>query len=92
MAREAGRGGGAVPSDDGIGIRLERWAEYVDERTAVVATSHVFYSTGYIQDLAPDRRACARAGALFVVDGYQAMGQIPVDPRAAGATSTSPGR
>ena len=33
-----------VPSDDGISIRPERWAEYIDERTAVVATSHVFYS------------------------------------------------
>src|SRR5690606_7672140 len=35
-----------VPSDDGIGVSPERWAEFVDERTAVVATSHVFYSTG----------------------------------------------
>lgn len=74
-----------VPSDDGIGIAPERWAEYVDERTALVATSHVFYSTGYVQDLAPIAEAARRAGALFVVDGYQAAGQVPVDPRAAGA-------
>jgi kynureninase len=73
-----------VPSDDGIGVSPERWAEYVDERTAVVATSHVFYSTGYIQELAPIAEAARRAGALFLVDGYQAMGQIPVHPRAAG--------
>ncbi|HET7275730.1 MAG TPA: aminotransferase class V-fold PLP-dependent enzyme [Longimicrobiaceae bacterium] len=71
-----------VPSDDGIGISPERWAEYIDERTAVVATSHVFYSTGYIQDLAPIARAARDAGALFLVDGYQAAGQLPVDPRA----------
>jgi kynureninase len=74
-----------VPSDDGIGIPPERWAEYVDDRTAIVATSHVFYSTGYIQELEPIAEAARRAGALFVVDGYQAMGQMPVDPRAAGA-------
>jgi selenocysteine lyase/cysteine desulfurase len=74
-----------VPSDDGVGIAPERWAEYVDERTAVVATSHVFYSTGYVQDLAPIAAAAKRAGALFLVDGYQAAGQVPVDPRAAGA-------
>lgn len=74
-----------VPSDDGIGIPPERWAEYIDERTAVVATSHVFYSTGYIQDLPPIAAAARAAGALFVVDGYQAAGQIPVDPRALGA-------
>ena len=74
-----------VPSDDGVGIPPERWAEYVDERTAIVATSHVFYGTGYIQDLEPIAKAAKDAGALFLVDGYQAVGQIPVDPRASGA-------
>jgi kynureninase len=74
-----------VPSDDGVGIRPERWAEHIDDRTAIVATSHVFYSTGYIQDLGPIAEAAHAAGALFLVDGYQAMGQLPVDPRAAGA-------
>jgi kynureninase len=74
-----------VPSDDGIGIPPERWAEYVDERTAIVATSHVFYGTGYVQDLAPIAQAARRAGALFLVDGYQAVGQIPVNPGASGA-------
>lgn len=73
-----------VPSD-GVGVPPERWAEYVDERTAIVATSHVFYSTGYIQDLRPIAEVARRAGALFLVDGYQAVGQIPVDPRASGA-------
>jgi kynureninase len=74
-----------VPSDDGISIPAERWAEYIDERTAIVATSHVFYSTGYIQDLPAIAATAHDAGALFLVDGYQAVGQIPVDPRAAGA-------
>jgi len=74
-----------VPSDDGIGVPPERWAEYVDERTAIVATSHVFYGTGYVQELAPIARAAHDAGALFLVDGYQAAGQIPIDPRSSGA-------
>jgi kynureninase len=71
-----------VPSDDGIGVDPARWAEYVDERTALVATSHVFYGTGYVQDLAPIAKAARDAGALFLVDGYQAAGQVAVDPRA----------
>ncbi|MBB4637869.1 aminotransferase class V-fold PLP-dependent enzyme [Longimicrobium terrae] len=74
-----------VPSDDGIGVPPERWAEYVDERTALVATSHVFYGTGYVQDLAPIAKAARDAGALFLVDGYQSAGQIRVDPRAVDA-------
>jgi len=73
-----------VPSDDGIGVSPERWAEFVDERTAVVATSHVFYSTGYIQELEPIAAAARAAGALCVIDGYHGAGQLPVAPRAAG--------
>lgn len=74
-----------VPSEDGIGIPPERWAEYVDERTAIVATSHVFYGTGYVQDLGGAAKAARDAGALFIVDGYQAAGQIRVDPRSVDA-------
>jgi selenocysteine lyase/cysteine desulfurase len=74
-----------VPSDDGIGVDPARWAEFVDERTALVATSHVFYGTGFVQDLAPAAKAARDAGALFLVDGYQAAGQLAVDPRALGA-------
>ncbi len=74
-----------VPSDDGIGVDPARFAELVDERTALVATSHVFYGTGYVQDLGPVAKAAKDAGALFLVDGYQACGQIPVNPRALGA-------
>jgi kynureninase len=74
-----------VPSDDGVGVDPARWAEYVDERTALVATSHVFYGTGYAQDLGPIARAARDAGALFLVDGYQAAGQIAVDPRSVDA-------
>ena len=73
-----------VPSDDGVGIAPERWAEYVDDRTAVVATSHVFFSTGYIQDLAPIAAAAHAKGALCVIDGYHGAGQVPTDPRADG--------
>jgi kynureninase len=73
-----------VPSDDGIGIPADRWAEYVDERTALVVTGHVFYSSGYIQDVGRIAEIAHAAGALCIIDGYQAAGQIPVDPRALG--------
>ena len=72
-------------SDDGIGIPMQRWSEVVSKRTAAVATSHVFYSTGYIQELAPIAEIARENGALFIVDGYQAAGQLPVNPRELGA-------
>lgn len=71
-----------LPSDDGISIPLERYAEAIDERTALVATSHVFFTSGFIQPIAEIARLAHARGALMVVDGYQAAGQIPVDVRA----------
>lgn len=68
-----------VPTDDGATVDPERFAAAVDERTAIVATSHVFYATGAIQDLGALSRIARAQGALFLVDGYQSVGQIPVD-------------
>jgi kynureninase len=73
-----------VDSPDGTIVPLERLAAAIDGRTALVATSHVFFTSGAIQDLSA-LGALARAhGALLLVDGYQAAGQLPVDVRALG--------
>ncbi len=68
-----------LPSHDGVRVEPEQFADAVDDRTAFLATSHVLYTTGYIQDLAALAEIAHRAGAFFLVDGYQAAGQIPVD-------------
>lgn len=72
-----------VPSDDGATIDPARWAAAVDDRTAVLATSHVFFTTGAIQDLGGLARIAHDRGALFVVDAYQSAGQVPIDVKAA---------
>jgi selenocysteine lyase/cysteine desulfurase len=68
-----------LPSDDGIGVPLERYEAAIDERTALVATSHVFFTSGYIQPIAEIARLAHAKGALALIDGYQAAGQLPVD-------------
>ena len=73
-----------VESSDGITIPTERMLAAIDQRTALVVTSHVFFTTGAMQSLAPIAAASRQAGALLLVDGYHAAGQIPVDVRAAG--------
>jgi len=73
-----------VESPDGITVPLERMAAAIDERTALVATSHVFFTSGAILDVAAVARLAHTAGALMLVDGYQAAGQIPVDVAALG--------
>lgn len=74
-----------VPSDDGVTIDPQRYADAVDERTAFLAVSHVFFMTGALQDLPTLAEIAHRKGALFLVDAYQSVGQVPVDAKAAGA-------
>lgn len=68
-----------VPTDNGATVDPQRFADVVDDRTAIVATSHVFYATGAIQDLKALSSIARAKGALFLVDGYQSVGQLPVD-------------
>jgi kynureninase len=67
-----------VPSDDGITIDPQRMIDAIDDRTAIVSISDVFFTTGAIQDTAPIGEAARRRGAFFIVDGYQSAGQVPV--------------
>jgi selenocysteine lyase/cysteine desulfurase len=68
-----------VESPDGIGVPLEAIERAVDGKTALVATSHVFFASGAIQDIRAVAEIAHRRGALLLVDGYQAAGQLPVD-------------
>jgi selenocysteine lyase/cysteine desulfurase len=68
-----------VESPDGIGVPLDALARAVDERTALVATSHVFFTSGAIQDVRAVADLAHARGALLLVDGYHAAGQLPVD-------------
>ena len=68
-----------LKSPDGVRIDPEQFARAVDDRTLFVATSHVFFTTGYRQDLAVLAQLAHRAGALCVIDGYQGAGQVPLD-------------
>ena len=66
-------------SPDHIQVPVEAWEEVVDDRVAHIATSHGFYATGAIQ---PIRRLADLAhahGAKIVVDGYHAVGVMPVN-------------
>src|SRR6185295_10023209 len=71
-----------VESPDGVGVPVDAIARAIDDRTALVATSHVFFTSGAIQDVRALAEAAHRRGALLLVDGYQAAGQLPVDVQA----------
>ena len=73
-----------VPSRDGMTVPPEAFAERIDEKTALVATTHLFYSTGYLQDVRAIADAAHAAGALCLIDGYQTCGCVPLDVDAMG--------
>ncbi|HTO92306.1 MAG TPA: aminotransferase class V-fold PLP-dependent enzyme [Candidatus Sulfotelmatobacter sp.] len=56
----------------------------IDERTAVVALSHVMFRSSQVLDLAPIAARARQAGALTMIDAYQAIGTVPLDVRAVG--------
>jgi cysteine desulfurase/selenocysteine lyase len=57
---------------------LERFAAAVDDRTRVVALSHVSYLTGERHDLDAYAAVARRVGALLVVDASHALGSVRV--------------
>src|SRR5437773_4231234 len=73
-----------VESPDQVSVPVEAIARAVDERTALVATSLVYFTSGAIQDIRAVADAAHARGALCLIDAYQAVGQVPVDVRAAG--------
>src|SRR5262249_22775733 len=66
------------PDADGS-IPAERFAEAIDERTALVCCTTVSYRTGHRHDVAAIARAAHDAGALCLADSYQAIGAIDFD-------------
>jgi kynureninase len=72
-----------VESPDKITLPAELFRAAIDEHTGLVATSRVFYLSGYIQDVAALARMAHDKDALLLVDDYQGTGQIPLDVKAA---------
>src|SRR5207249_2924140 len=72
-----------VESPDHVSVPVEAIARAVDERTALVATSHVYFTSGAIQDIRAVAHAAHVRGALCLIDAYQSVGQVPCDVRAA---------
>lgn len=73
-----------VESDDQIGIDTQKVLDAIDERTKLVAISHVLFRSAFIMDAAA---ICARArevGALVSLDAFHSVGVIHVDVKALG--------
>ena len=73
-----------VRSPDRIRVPLELFERAIDERTAAVCTGHVYFTSGWIQDVKALAEICHRKGARLIVDAYQSIGAFPFDVNASG--------
>ena len=73
------------PGGDGLSADEERILDAIDDRTALVAISHVLFKSAFVLDIAPIAEKCRRVGALLVLDAYQSVGTLPVSVERLGA-------
>ena len=74
-----------VPSEDGVSIDEDAVIAAVDDRTALVAVSHVLFRSAYVLDAARIVKAAHDRGALVALDAFHSVGVLPVDVKASGA-------
>ncbi len=69
-----------VPSPRGDGLEADegRIRDAIDDRTALVAISHVLFKSAFVVNVPPIAEKCRRVGALLALDAYQSVGTLPV--------------
>lgn len=73
-----------VRSDDGMTIDEARLLAAIDERTRLVAISHVLFRSAFINDAEAICRHAHGMGAFVSLDAFHSVGIIPVDVHQSG--------
>lgn len=68
-----------VESPDRIYTPPELFEDKIDDRTVLIATSRVYFTSGYIQDVRAIADIAHKNGAYLLIDDYQGTGQVPLD-------------
>jgi selenocysteine lyase/cysteine desulfurase len=63
-------------------LPLSAFDEAVDEKTALVSTTHVCYKNGYKNNVSALAELAHERGAQLLIDAYQSMGTQPMDVKA----------
>ncbi len=67
-----------VRSHDGMTIDEDELHAAIDERTRLVAVSHVLFRSAYVLDAARLAERCREVGALLLLDVFQSAGTVPL--------------
>lgn len=84
LARKFGAHVVVVDSDDGISIDQEKLLAAIDERTKLVAVSHVIFKSAFVIDADAICRHAHAMGAMVSLDAFHSVGVLPVDVKASG--------
>lgn len=68
-----------IPNDEHGQVSVEALANMLDNRVRVVAISHMPSNGGLVQPAAAIGRLTREAGAIYLLDACQTVGQMPVD-------------
>jgi kynureninase len=84
MAKRLGARVVVIRSEDGISIDPDRILAAINERTRLVAVSHVLFRSAFVVDVDAICRRAHELGALVSLDSFHAVGIIPVDVKTSG--------
>jgi selenocysteine lyase/cysteine desulfurase len=67
-------------------VNADSFAPFIDEKTRAISMSHVTFHAGHRFDIADVGALCAKRKLYFIVDVMQAIGVVPIDAKAIGAS------
>ena len=73
-----------IPAEPDLSVDPDRIAAAIDDRTALVAVSHVLFQSAFILDPAPIVARAQAVGAPVMLDVYQSAGIVPLNLAALG--------
>jgi cysteine desulfurase / selenocysteine lyase len=84
VARKTGATIEVVPNDETGQLSVEALRRMVDERVKLIAITHVPTNGGLVNPAAAVGRVAREAGAMYLLDACQSVGQLPIDVGAIG--------
>jgi len=89
QARRTGAVIDVIPRNDAGSIDLQALEDRIDDRTALIALTHVPTNNGLVNPAAEVGRLARAAGVPFLLDACQSAGQLPLDVDAIGCDMLS---
>ncbi len=84
VARKTGAVIEVIPNDESGQISLEALRKAIDERTKLIALTHVPTNGGLVNPAAEVGKIAKEAGVWYLLDACQSVGQMPIDVESIG--------